>query len=166
MQSRIDTIHDNEIDTSEMLDNILESSVVSENYDIYQNSFYASVGTNTLESYDLKSYYPVIKHEKTVIISESRTFFGHIVEIVDFQFIARIYDGKSQKYKIGKFDIEEISTDDQKYVQLGAMFYIIVAREKLAGGQVKRTSTIRFKKAINPITQSSKTCDNLTSDAE
>lgn len=94
-------------------------------------------------------------------MSKTQNWVGHIIEISDEEFTAKLIDEKIKgTYEIAKFSIKEVSEGDLNLLQLGAVFYWSVGylnRE----GQITKESIIRFKRTVEiPIDEFDSIIDN------
>lgn len=73
---------------------------------------------------------------------------GEVTAISRDRFTAIIRDrtNRSQPDEEVELPVEEVSPDDRALLELGAVFYWNIGRERTAYGQVKRVSEIRFRR--------------------
>lgn len=82
-------------------------------------------------------------------IYNSQKWVGHIIEMSNNSFKAKLIDGSdSTTYEIAEFEIDEVSEDDLGLLKLGAIFYWFVGFVN-QDGRVFKQSLVRFKRAVD-----------------
>jgi hypothetical protein len=91
--------------------------------------------------------------KKTIVryrnyISKSQNWIGHVIELNDDFFTAKLEDlNNGGTNELAEFDIEDVSFGDRGLLKQGAVFYWSVGFAN-ENGQHKKESFIRFKRAV------------------
>lgn len=82
---------------------------------------------------------------------KTQRWIGHVTKIEKDKFFSRLDDLTSPgTYETGEFEISEVSPEDKKLLDRGAIFYWSIG-ETMSNGQLKKESIIRFKRS-SPLT--------------
>jgi hypothetical protein len=77
---------------------------------------------------------------------KTQRWVGHVIAIEKDKFFSRLDDLTNPgTYEIAELDISDVSPDDFKLLQKGAIFYWSIG-ETMNNGQLKKESIIRFKR--------------------
>ncbi len=99
-------------------------------------------------SFNLQNFFGTNTPKYKNYISKSQNWLGHIIEITNENFTAKLIDKNNPTtYEIAQFDIDEVSKGDLTLLKLGALFYWSVGYAN-QNGQVIKQSLIRFKRAL------------------
>lgn len=71
---------------------------------------------------------------------------GCIEEINGKDIIAKLFDEKDYSYDIFEFDIEDISSDDQEMIKIGALFFFYLTYHTDDRGTTMRSSYFKFRR--------------------
>jgi len=100
---------------------------------------------------DLTSIIATRKQTKKDYTRQSQKWIGHVIEIKEYSFIAKLEDLSSGgTYEMAEFDKEEVSSDDIELFGLGAVFYWSVS-SFFNKGQVEKRELLRFQR-VSPLT--------------
>jgi hypothetical protein len=78
---------------------------------------------------------------------KTQRWIGHVVKIEGAKFFSRLDDLTNPgTHEMGEFDISEVSPEDIKLVERGAIFYWSIG-DTMSNGQLKKESIIRFKRS-------------------
>ena len=89
----------------------------------------------------------------TYYSKKTQRWIGHITKVEESKFFSRLDDlSNPGTYEIAEFDLTEVSPEDLKLLEHGAIFYWSIG-ETMSNGQLKKESIIRFKRS-SPLTAS------------
>jgi hypothetical protein len=82
-------------------------------------------------------------------IYNSQKWIGHVIELSEASFIAKLEDKYDPTtYEIAEFEVEDVSEDDLGLLKLGAVFYWFVGYVN-QDGRVFKQSLVRFKRVVD-----------------
>lgn len=84
-------------------------------------------------------------------ITSSQNWIGHIIEIFNDEFSAKLIDKKNPTtYEIATFNFKDVSEGDRNLLKKGALFYWSIGYATTKG-QISKQSLLRFKRSVIPV---------------
>lgn len=152
----------------EVIEAIINSEVTKSQGDDDKRSFdlsyFDNEGNEEIEkaNFDLNHITVARNQFKKGYTKQSQKWIGHVVEIQDDHFIAKLEDlSAGGTNELAEFDMVEISNDDIELFGLGAIFYWSVSFV-FDKGQIEKKELLRFQR-VSPLTLEE--CDSFADKA-
>ncbi len=140
---------DEEKEKNDFLFNFIDSEVYNIKNNQKENDLFDDF--SNLNSF-IDHQIPVYSHKETTFnnyFSNTQNWIGYITNVFESDFEAKLIDrNKQDTYEMATFEKLEISEEDKKFIEIGAVFYWSVGYA-VRNGQVKKESLIRFKRTVD-----------------